>query len=540
MMNKALFFLLMILTACQSTTPAGRDPAQTDQGFSGHIFRMNMKDEPQTLDPRKARDLNAINLMKMLFEGLTRINQHGEVELALAERVDISEDLTVFTFYLKEAFWTNGDPVTAEDFAYAWKTCLSPEFPSDVAFQMYPIKNGKLAKEGQVSLEEIGISVMDSKTLKVELETPIPYFLNLLSSPPFFPVRHEIDQLHPHWADQIDDFVSNGPFALQEWKHQDHFKVVKNNLYWDAGQVRLSGLELVMVQEETELMMFEKKELDWAGSPLSNLPVEAIQSLKRKHLLQTKEMLGTYFLRTNTEKPPFNHSKIRSAFALAIDRKAIVDHVTQGNQIPATGIVPSAFRLTDSTYFQDGDSKKARALFDEALLEMGLSKESLPEISLLYRSSERNHLIAQAIQQQWFKAFGIRVKLEAFENKVYFDRISKQDYHLACSSWTADFDDPINFLEVFKYKHGSSNNTLWENEEYVRLLNESSKTLDLSKRFAFLAASEKILVEEMPVIPIFYYTMLYVNSPEVKDIVLSSSGQLDFKWAYFDKKCISN
>ena len=497
---------------------------------------MNIKDEPQTLDPRKARDLKAVNLTKMLFEGLTRMNRDEEIELALAERVEISEDLRTFTFYLREASWTNGDQVTAEDFALAWQKCLTPAFPSDTAFQLYVIKNAQLAKEGKAPLDDVGIHVIDARTLKVELEKPTHYFLNLLAAPPFFPVNHRVDEVDQGWAENIHHFVSNGPFMLGEWKHEDHLKVIKNELYWDAAEVKLAGLELVMVQEATELMMFEKRELDWAGSPLSTLPVEAIKWLKKGGALQTKEMLGTYFLRTNTESLPFNHPKIRLAFALAIDRKSIVDHVMQGNQIPATGLVPSAFGLKSSPYFKDGDDREAEKLFQEALLEIGVSKEVLSKTSLIYPSNEKNHLIAQAIQQQWFKTFGIRIKLEALEWKVYFDRISKQDYQLAVGAWNADFEDPINFLEVFKHRQGGSNNTHWENPEYARLLDESTETIDPLKRLEILSASEKILMEEMPVIPIFYYTMLYVNSPEIKNVVLSSSGQLDFKWAYFDKR----
>jgi oligopeptide transport system substrate-binding protein len=525
----ALLCLALWTASCQS-------PSSKSKGHSADSsIRMNIKDEPQTLDPRKARDLNSITLMKMLFDGLTRLDCNEKVDLALAEKVAISDDLKVYTFSLRDAEWSNGDPVTASDFEYAWKMCLSPEYPSDTAFQMYPIKNAKLAKEGKVSLDDVGIRVLDAKTIQVELESPTPYLLSLLASPPFFPVNEKVDRKDPQWAQNAANFVCNGPFSLKEWKHQDRLEVVKNNSYWDAAQVKLSEIQLVMVQEETELMMFEKKELDWAGSPLSTLPLEAIKGLRNSSMLKTKEMLGTYFLRSNTEKAPFNTSKMRSAFALAINRKAIVDHVTQGNQLPATGLVPTCFGLQKAPYFKDANVEFSKKLFEEALAESGLTKENFPEISLMYRAGERNHLIAQAVQQQWFEAFGVRIKLEALEGKVYFDRISSQDYHLASGSWIADFEDPINFLEVFKYKQGGSNNTLWENAEYVRLLDESSKTADPLKRLELLSASEKVLIDAMPVMPIFHYTMLYVNHPKIQNVVLSSSGQLDFKWAYFDK-----
>jgi oligopeptide transport system substrate-binding protein len=419
----------------------------------------------------------------------------------------------------------------ASDFAYAWKKMLSPDFPSDTSFHLYVIKNGKAAKEGKMSMELIGVKVLDEKTIEVELENPTPYFLDLIAFPAFFPVNQRVDEKNPSWPQNSATYVGNGPFQLIEWKHQDRLTLVKNNQYWDAPVVKIAALELLMLQEETELKCFEKDELDWAGSPLSTLPVDALDSLRAENKLNTKELLGTYFFRVNTETVPFSHPSMRKAFAIAMNRRAIVDHVTQGNQIPATGLVPISLKLQKQPYFQDSDLEEARRLFEEALIAQQLTKETMPEISLMYRTAERNHHIAQAVQQQWFEAFGIRVNLQSVEGKVYFDRISKQDFQLSSGSWIADFADPINFLEVFKYKKGGSNNTLWENPCYIELLDQSNRVVDPQQRIELLARSEQILVDEMPIIPVFYYTMLYVNQPNLKDVVLSSMGQIDFKWA---------
>ncbi len=520
--------LLVIGLGCQS-------PQKNKKDSISQTLRMNIQGEPQTLDPRKTRSLNGQTLVRMLFEGLTRVNQEEKAELALASSVAISSDLKIYTFHLKDSIWSNGEPVLASDFIYAWKKMLSPNFPSDTSFYLYVIKNGKAAKEGKVSMDQIGVKILDDKTLEVELENPTPYFLDLVASPAFFPIHQKVDEQNPSWSQNASTYVGNGPFQLIEWKHQDHLTLVKNNKYWDASTVKIASLELQMLQEETELKCFEKQKIDWAGSPLSTLPVDALDSLRKENKLNTKELLGTYFIRVNTEAPPFDHPSMRKAFALAIDRSAIVDHVTRGNQIPATGLVPISLKLQKHPYFQDGDLTEAQRLFEEALKAQQLTKENLPEVSLLYQTAERNHLIAQAVQQQWFEAFGIRVKLQSVEGKVYFDRVSKQDFQLSSGSWIADFADPINFLEVFKFRKGGSNNTLWENPHYIELLDQSLKVVDLQQRFELLAQSEEILIDEMPMIPIFYYTMLYVNQPNLKDVVLSSMGQIDFKWAYFEK-----
>lgn len=518
------FILFVIGTGCQ--------PRPQKSNKDTQVLRINIGGEPQVLDPRKARSLEDQTLIRTLFEGLTRVNKEEKAELALASDVTISSDLKTYTFHLRDSIWSNGDPVLASDFVSAWKKILSPDFVSDTAFYLYVIKNAKVAKEGKLPVDQIGLKVFDDKTFAVELENPTPYFLDLVALPAFFPVNQNADEKNPSWHQHPSIYVSNGPFQLIEWKHQDHLVLAKNNKYWDAPTVKIEKLELQMLKEEAELKCFEKNELDWAGSPLSTLSVDALDFLRKENKLCTKELLGTFFIRVNTQAPPFNHPSIRKAFALAMNRRDIVDHVTRGNQIPATGLVPISLKLQEQPYFQDGDLVEARRLFEEGIAAQQLTKENLPEISLLYGSSERSHHIAQAIQQQWFEAFGIRISLQSVEGKVYFDRISKQDFQLSFGDWIADFADPINFLEVFKYKKGSSNNTLWENSHYAKLLERSIQIANPKQRLELLAESEQILIDEMPIIPIFYYTMLYINPPYVKDVVLSSMGQIDFKWAY--------
>lgn len=495
---------------------------------------LNIGSDPHTLDPRKARDTCCSTLMKMFFEGLTRIGKQDLAELALARSVEISEDLRKYVFSIRYSEWSNGEPLTASDFVYAWKKVLDPKYPADNAFQLYVIKNAKAVKAGQMSPDLLGVRALDPMTLEVVLEDPTPYFLELMAFPIFFPVCQKIDEENSHWAESAQAYVCNGPFLLKEWKHQDCLVAEKNNTYWDANRVKLSILEMVMVPEETELKMYRKNQLDWAGSPLSTLSVDALPELKRKREVNIKPILGTYFLRVNTQKPPFNHVKMRKAFALAAERSEIVKHITQGGQIPATGLVPLSFGLQKEPYFQDGAKEEATRLFKEALEENGLSLESLPPITLSYKTEERNHLIAQALQEQWHKAFGVRIQLESVEKKVYFDRLSKQDYQLASGSWIADFNDPVNFLEVFKYKKNSTNNTCWHHDEYTQLLDLSSKIMDPDKRLAVLVESEKILIDHMPMIPLFHFTMLYLQNGSLKDVVLSSLGNLDFKWAYLE------
>lgn len=492
---------------------------------------MNIGGEPHTLDPRKARDLQSMTITKMFFEGLTRINQEEVAELAMASKVDVSEDGKIYTFHLRNAVWTTGAKVTANDFVYAWSQVLDPRFPADQAFQMYVIKNGKACKDGKALFEQVGVKALDESTLQVELEHPIPYFLELTALPVYFPISKKVDEAQTHWATDAETLVGNGPFKLKDWKHNDHLLAVKNGSYWDASHVKLKQIDLVMVSEDAELKMYEKGELDWAGSPLSTLPVGALKDLKQQGQLQVKPFLATYFFRTNVEAEPFQHPLMRKAFALAVKRSDIVEHVTQGEQLPATGLIPPSLGVQTTPYFLDGDPSIAKTAFDEALQAEGLTLETMPPISLMYIAGERNHLIAQTVQQQWRDSFGIEVQLHAVERKVFYDRVSKRNFQLAVGSWTADFSDSMNFLEIFKFKAGGSNNTGWENLRYKELLDKALDVNDVGERQKIFHECESILMQEMPIIPLFHYSLLYLTRQNVKGVVLSHLGGLDFKWA---------
>ncbi|MDN3507274.1 MAG: peptide ABC transporter substrate-binding protein [Simkaniaceae bacterium] len=473
--------------------------------------RINLGSEPQTTDPRKARDPNAQTLVRMFFDGLTRIGPNDEPQLALASNIEVSRDGKTYTFTLREAKWSNGQLVRAQDFAYAWRTTLSPDFVTDNAYQLYLIKNAQGVKEGKLPADELGIHTPDEKKLVLELEYPVPYLLELLATPYFYPIHEETDRNSPNWSEHPESYVGNGPFLFRKWRHQDQITVDKNPSYWDCSSVGLEGLILTMVDGDTEMMLFEKSDLDWCGSPLSLIPVDAMDHLDD---LESSPRDETAFLRANTEKVPL---PLRRALCLAVDRDMLTEHVAKG-QLPARRLVPPSMQLQEAPYFHEGEVKN-------------LTLEEVPPLRLTYSNSERAHLIAQTLQQQWLSSLGIKIELEGVERKVFFDRISKQDYDLAYCSWGADFHDPVNFLEVFKSKSQSTNNTNWEDVTYTQGLNDSNLLLDPHQRKEKLSQCEKILLEAMPIIPLFHYSMFYRKAENLQGVFLSSMGSLDFKWA---------
>jgi oligopeptide transport system substrate-binding protein len=241
--------------------------------------------------------------------------------------------------------------------------------------------------------------------------------------------------------------------------------------------------------------------------------------------------LGTHFYRFNVEKAPFNNKKMRKAFTYALNRENITEHVLQGGQEPAMGFLPPSIRVQQRPFFQDNIKRTARTYFKHALEEMGITEDELPRISLMYAVNDRNHKIAQAVQQQWQRTFGIIVHLEQLESKAFFAKRKSGEYLIANSSWIGDFSDPINFLEIFKSKDEASNHTGWESAEYAELLTLSDQATDAEERKRHLLKAEKVLMEELPIVPVFFYTYCYLKGERVKGVFLSDAGHLDFKWA---------
>lgn len=518
----AICLIFLGLSGCipSSLTPAGP---------KGTSIRIATSHDPQTLDPRLVRDLPTTTVLHMLFEGLMRASFNGGIDPGVAEKVEISEDQCTYTFTLRDTKWSNGDILTANDFAKTWLSVLDPKFAAPNAYQLYVIKGAKERKESNGREENVGIYAINDKTLVVELKEPTPYFLELTTTDFYFPVHSSIrDNL------KATSVIGNGPFKLDHWTRNSEIEVIRNPNYWDAPVVNFDSIQIVIVGEHSAMQMYKNGELDWVGSPMSDIPQDAMQSLKEDEELRFAPAAGTHWFKFNVTKAPFNNQKLRKAFAYAIDRKSIVDHIMQGEQIPATGIVPPVLGLTQTSYFEDHNISSAWNLFQEALIEMNLDLETLPPIILCYKAGDRNHKLVQAVQQQWKKVFGVEVVLQACEYKSLVDKIGRADFQIAVGSWFADFADPINFLEVFKYKSTPTNGTGWENENYITFLNQSATALTPQERVKLLQLAQSELMDHMPVVPLFYSMFNYVKDITLYGVYFSELGYLDFKNAYYD------
>ncbi len=516
------FLFLFLFSSCNSSSKDKPNPKETEQQLTVAVSA-----DVQTMDPRLMHNTLSTNVVHMLFEGLMYVNAYGEIMPGVAKNVSISEDGLTYTFHLKESAWSDGTPLTAEDFEYTWKSVLNPKFPAPNAYQLFVIKGAQAAKEGKGTLDAVGIKAVDPKTLVVELVQPTPYFIELTTTHFYAPVSR-------HWAEAKDrgSMVSNGPFKFDHVQMGKEFSVVKNPHFWNASQVKLDRITLAVMDDNTALKIFQKGGVEWVGSPMSFIPPDAIATLKMDGKLVFAPAAATTWLVINTEKPPFDQVKMRKAFNLAIDRQGLVDYVIKGSHTPATGIVPLSLLPRARPYFEDNDVPAAWTNFQNALKEAELSKDDMPAISFCYSATDRNHKIAQTLQQQWIKAFGIEVRLEPCESHVYFDRMRQKNYQIGIGSWVGDIKDPINFLEVFKSKENGTNMTRWESADFRELLSASMKVRDRVERLTLLGKAEHLLMENVPVLPLFHVSFNYVKKSDVKGVYFSELGYLDFRHAY--------
>ncbi|PTX59329.1 oligopeptide transport system substrate-binding protein [Melghirimyces profundicolus] len=499
--------------------------------------------EPPDLNPNTATDSTSGFVLRHTMEGLTRMSEDGQPIPGVADKWEPNEDGTKITFHLRDdAKWSNGDPVKAEDFEYAWKRVLDPETAADYAYQLFYLKNGEKYNAGKADKDEVGVKAVDDKTLEVELEKPTPYFMSLTSFYTLFPVNKSVAEENKDWAADAKTFVGNGPFKLKEWKHDEKLTLVKNENYWNKGKVKLDQINLPIITDaKTGYQQYKSGELDVGDSTI--LPTELVASALEKGEAKSDKIPASYFYMFNTKEKPFNNAKIRKAFALAIDRKSIVENVSQGGQGPATGFVPwqmpdhaeeKPWVETREDYLQPtAQADEAKKLLEEGMKEEGIDK--LPEIAISYNTDEGHKKIAEAIQQMWKKNLDVDVKLNNMEWKVYLDKTKSGDYQIGRLGWLPDYIDPMTFMDMW-VTGGGNNDTKWSNKKYDKLIKEAKSTDDQKVRMEKMHEAEELLMEEMPIMPIYFYTQNYMQQDYVKGVKRLPDTSTDFSEAYLTGK----
>ncbi len=531
---------VVVLAACTANEDAGEEPEEKDndkveETSDEKILRLNNDEEPTSLNPSIGFDALSWEPLNNLMEGLTRLDEDSVVGPGVAEEWEVSDDGLTYTFYLREdANWSNGDPVTAEDFVYAWKYMLDPETASEAAFLAYFIKGGEAFNSGEGSADDVAVSAIDEKTLEVVLESPTGFFLDLLTNPAFFPINHKVAEENPEWHSEADTFVANGPFMLESWEHDKEMVFAKNAEYWDAANVKLDKVHFAMVNDtNTQYQMFESGELHTA-----DIPPELSDELIDGDNVFIGDYGGLEFYRFNITKEPFQNKKIRQAFSYAINRDDIAEYVVKNRVEPAYGFVSPGFIDPSGEDFRDVngdlvsyDPEKAKQLLEEGMEEEGY--DELPPVVIDYNTSDLNKAVAETIQDMLKENLDIEVTLENQEWNVYAEAQINLELHFSRSSFINDYYDPVNFLESF-ITDSYMNRTGWSNEEYDELIAKGKSEADEEKRWEALYEAEKLLAEESVVVPIRYYNTVVLEADGVSGILRHPVGYFDLKYADID------
>jgi oligopeptide transport system substrate-binding protein len=475
--------------------------------------------EPADLDPQVIVAYTDMNIINALFEGLTWIDPKTSQPVpAAAERWEVSADGMRYTFHLRAgACWSNGDPLTADDFVFSFHRILTPGFASSYSYMLWPIKNAEAFNNGKiVDFSLVGAKALDDRTLRVDLERPTPYLPALAAHTTWMPVPRKVIETFGAMAEKGTGWtrpghlIGNGPFVLQEWTPNSRIVVVKNSRYWNAAHCRLSRIEFYPTDNpEAEELAFRAGQLDVTYT----LPAAKIASYRAAvpSLLRIEPLLYTIYIGINTARAPFDRLALRRALSLAIDRDAIARDVFAGSVPPAHSLTPPNCGGYVPPSDLSCDPVEARRLLAEAGFPGG---RGLPAIELLSFTDSNIRRAMEAIQAMWLRELGVHATLLPQENKTLFQNQQDRNYTIGACGWVADYADPFTFLGIMTTGNGN-NWTGWSNPEYDRLLGEASETVDQARRFALFHQAEEILLREAPMLPIYFSPTVHAVQPVV-------------------------
>jgi len=465
-------------------------------------------EEPQTLDPHQAESVPSANILRDLFEGLTTEAPEGDIIPGAAIRWNISRDARTYTFYLRRDMrWSNGDPLTADDFVFSLRRAASPATASPSASMLLPIQNARQVLADELPVEDLGIALLDEFTLQITLSGPTPYFLGLLTHPVAYPVnRRNLEEFGDEFS-RPDKLVSNGAYVLRDWKHRVSIELEKNPLYREAENTIIDRVIFMPIEDvSVEVTQFRSGALDWTNE----VPNNQFAWLQRNYPdeLVISPWMGSYFFGFNLEVEPFvQNPELRQALLFAIDRQIITDKVTQFGEQPSFALVPPGvedyipFVPEYADWTQEQRNEEARRLYEL----VGYSQENPLRIEIRYNSSENHKKIALAIASMWKQVLGINTSLVNEEFRVFLqNRQQKAITQVFRAGWISDYNDPYSFLELFRTGDGR-NDYGYSNSIFDAVLAEVATERIRARRSRLMFEAERILLSDFAIIPIYSY-----------------------------------
>ncbi|AIK39993.1 bacterial extracellular solute-binding s, 5 Middle family protein [Bacillus pseudomycoides] len=534
------FSLVSTLLLSSFLAGCGKEKSTTKPKEEKKVLQLTETGEIPSLNSLKVTDAVSFNVLNNVMEGLFRLSKNDEVIPGIAQKHEISKDGKTYTFHLRDAKWSNGDPVTAHDFVYAWKQLVNPETGSEYAYIMYDVKNAEKINKKQIGLDELGVKAQDDKTFTVELEHPVPYFTKLLCLPSFYPINEKYaKEQGDKYGLEANKTLYNGPFTLSEWKHEASFTMKKNNQYWDKKEVKLDEVNYQIVKEiSTVVNLYQTDKIDRAV-----ISTEFVDKYKNDKELKQYTDPVMYFFRFNENVPILKNKNARLALSMAFDKKGLATSFLNDGSVPANYYVPNGFlkgpdkkdfRET-TTEFNKTNVNKAKEYWEKAKQETGTNEVTL---EMLNYDLENFKKVGEYIKEQLEKnlpGLMIKVKLQPHSQKLALEK--KKEYEMSLSRWLPDYPDPMTYLDVFISESGV-NNTGYANPEYDALIKKTKMELgnDEKARWKAMQDAEKMLLDDAVIAPVFQRGLSYLQKPYVKDLYVHQFGPAtSLKWANVKK-----
>ncbi|EJV87768.1 MULTISPECIES: peptide ABC transporter substrate-binding protein [Bacillus cereus group] len=542
MKRKKSHLMVMALVTTLLLTACNNKANKSDTEAKKQVLNVTVSEEIPSLDTAKTMDGTSAHVMQNIFEGLYVLDDQDQPIPAVAKSFKRSEDGKKYTFDLrKDAKWSNGDSVTANDFMFAWKRAINSETASQYAYMLFYVKNAKEINKGTMPLDELGVKVINDYKLEVELEQPIPYFLQLLALPIYLP-QHEsfLKEQGKNYALEPSNLIYNGPFVLEKWKHEQEFQLKKNATYWDQKKVKLDEINFQIVKDTmTVVNLYEAGDLDRV--PINSQFVDKYKGNKELHMSSDP---GIAMLRFNEKNNALANKKVRQSISLALNKKDFVTHFINNGAKPASGLVPVGHvnEETGKDFRKENgdlspyDLQNAKKIWEEAKKELGVDEVKLEFLTYEQDNAKRMAEYIKGDLEKHLQGLTIQIKQQPFKQKLQLEQMG--DYDISMANWGPDYKDPISYLELFTT--GNPNNKMnYSNLHYDELIKKakSDLVLDQKKRWEALQEAERILLEDAAVAPLYHIGSAYVQKDYVKGIEKHQFGGVyTYKNAYIDNK----
>jgi len=541
-LGAAVLIVILGLVACAPESAEGPlNTGSVAQSPAGNILRKSNGAEPQTLDPHKAEGVPAANILRDLYEGLIIAAPTGDLLPGVAHSWTSDPSGMRYTFALRtDAKWSNGDALTAADFVYSLRRALDPNTLSRYANILYPIKNAEAVNRGELGVERLGVEALDPQTLQITLEAPTPYFLSLLTHTMTYPVHSLSVEAHGNQFTRPGNNVSNGAYKMSDWLVQSHIEVERNDYYWDNADTRINRVVYLAIENpDAVLKRYRANELDMT----QEAPARQLDWIKRNINAEytVAPYLGAYYYGLNTLKPPFKDSpELRRAMALSIDRQILTDKLTGGGEVAAYSFVPPVTGYEPQTpewagWTQAERNTEARRLYAAA----GYSADNPLEVEVLYNTSQGHKQLAIAVASMWKQTLGVKTTLRNQEWKVYLQtRANKTDTEIYRSGWIGDYNDAYAFLQLL-ISDNAQNDSGYNNPRFDQLLKQASREADLARRALYLQEAEALMLQDMPVIPIYFYVSKHLIKPWVRGFTPNIMDHVYSKDLWIEHRTVS-